>query len=342
MGLRCALPRLSFAALPLLLIVLSGCGSSPSSNSGGNTGSNSGTTGPLVSGGAASVYAIQNAGLNGNSYVLQFVAGANGAVSPTNTLTLPTGFSADGVAVDSSGQIYVCGLGVTQSQILVYPVGSSSPTRTINTPSNGAITVDSAGLVYLAGNASVSVYSSTANGSAIPIRVITAPATQLATGYPENLSVDSTGSLYVATTNTAETSGNVLVFPPNANGNTNPTRTISLSNVPFGAVADSAGNIYVSENSATGTPPAFIAEFSAGSTTPAKTITLSSTASQIGGLEVDSVGNIYAIMYTGTVPSTTGTFSVIALGPTSTGTISPTKQMTSTALSAGYTQIAIR
>lgn len=343
MGFRCALPCFPCAAL-LFLVLSVGCGGSPSPSTGGS----GSTTSGLASGGAASVYVIQDDGIV-PATILQFVAGANGAASPTTAATLPVGFFVEGLAVDSLGQLYVGGNAMSgQDEILVYASGTNTPARTILVTDGGPIAVDNAGSVYLAGSGTIYVYSSLATGTATPTRSFTSTSSQLTSGYPINISVDAAGSVYVATTNTAEISGSILVFGAASSGNVTPARTIALNSVPLGVATDGSGNIFVTENNVTPTGPstaATIAEFPIGSSTPSKAITLTGTTpSEIGGIKVDSVGNVYALMSTpvGSGSTRTNSFSVVSLGPSVTGNTVPTEQLTSPALTAAGTEIAIR
>src|ERR1019366_8093724 len=130
--------------------------------------------------------------ISGNNSILQFSAIANGAVNPSSTLTLPTGFGPTCVATDALGQIYVDGaLNSYPSigEVLVYASGSTgtaTPTRTI-TGGVGVLyapqsmVIDSAGQLYvLTGYTSergVVVYAANANGAATPAHTIQGPLT---------------------------------------------------------------------------------------------------------------------------------------------------------------------
>src|ERR1035438_4550684 len=92
----------------LLAALLAGCGIKPGSE---NLPTPTPTGTSLASGGATSVYVVQQAPVSGGSLaILQFSATANGSVSPTSTLTLPAmGSVSVVVATDSLGQLYVLG-----------------------------------------------------------------------------------------------------------------------------------------------------------------------------------------------------------------------------------------
>jgi hypothetical protein len=348
-------------ALIGVLAGLAGCGGSSSSGAAAAGNGNGSGTGALLAGGAASVYVVQNAA-SGTSSILQFTAGANGAMTPASTLNAPTGFSATAVAVDATGQIYVGGELSTQEEVLVYPAGSTgnaAPSRTILI-SGGAyysfnpiesLSVDASLNLYVAGfSGTVTVYSASANGAATPARSLSGTLTTLANYYVYGVTTDTAGNVYVAAGGTGLSGGAILVFGSAANGNVAPARTITSSGSTFyGVAVDASGNVYAAEdNFSTGTTAAVIAEFSAtasGAATPSKTITLTGTTPSIfGGLRIDSVGNIYAVLATqvGTGATATGAYSVVAMGPGATGSIAPAAQMTSAAWSSPGPQLAIR
>jgi sugar lactone lactonase YvrE len=337
----------------LLCVVagITGCGSSPST-----TGS---TTG-LAAGGATSVYAIQEPPYGSADTVLQFTAGGNGSLSPTSSFTTPSGFFAQSIVLDSTGQIYVGGNNSTGVyQVLAYAAGSTgaaTPSRTITLSSpiyqNNpvSLSVDSAGNLYVVGfYGSVTEYSSTASGTAVPLRTITGTATTLPSLYCYGVAFDSAGNMYVSTANTTLSGGQILEFATAANGNVAPIRTITTgTNIFYGIAVDASGNIFAAEDNTNGTAPALIAEFSptaSGAATPTKTITVSGTTPSIfGGLRIDSVGNLYGLLDTevGSGSTATNSFSVVAIGPNASGNIAPAAQLTSSSLSNPSGQIAIR
>ena len=121
-----------------------------------------------------------------------YAAGANGNVSPIQTITGPnTLLDPVGIAVDSGLNIYV---------------------------ENDSSRSSKAGLI--------SVFAAGASGNVSPIRTITGSMTKLV--YPEGIALDSMGNIYVASDPRSSTS--ILVFAAGANGNVEPIRTIKGSN----------------------------------------------------------------------------------------------------------------
>lgn len=179
----------------------------------------------------------------GNIYVANFLGGSAGSVtiypplgSSTGTLDEEptatigglylgpdnTGLKyPSGVALDSSGNIYVANFGGTDGSITVYPpLGSSTgslneaPTATIAGPNTGligaqgGITLDSGGNMYVpncvvgcngSSNDTITVYpplgSSTGTLDETPTATITGPTTGL--GAPVGVVLDADGNFYV-------------------------------------------------------------------------------------------------------------------------------------------------
>jgi hypothetical protein len=346
-------------AIPLAAIALSlisaGCG--------GATGSSTTTTPTpppsLTSGGATSVYVIENP-ISGNNSILQFSATANGTVNPSSTLTLPSGFGPTCVATDTLGQIYVGGeLNSYPStvEVLIYAAGSTgaaTPTRTItggldvlNAPQ--AMVVDSSGQLYvLTGfiEGGVRVYAANANGAATPLRTIQGPLTQFDVDG-EALALDHAGTVYVATLGVSG-GGQVYAFAPGLSGNVAPTRTIASTSTGSGTIwtmdTDTAGNLYV-VGLANGLPVvSTIYEFgstASGAATPIRTIAGAyASLAYVRSLHIDAAGNIYiAGATTASVPY------VAAFASTASGNIGPSISFTSSSFAdtaIGTTSVALK
>jgi hypothetical protein len=323
-----------------LIAAVTGCGS-------GNV-STAVTPAQAATGLVKNVYVVQQpAGVSGS--ILAFPAGSTGTVSPVSTLTV-TGMTVSSVFVDTKGQIYAAGVGISGAtpntgMVEIFAAGTSgsaTPVRTITSSagsSNSSFSiptsmwVDSIGQLYVTGqNASVSVFTPAANGAATPFRFLQGALTQITSA--NGVAVDGLGNVYVA--NGTATTGSVLGFSSSASGNVAPQSVISGTNTgPLlgvtGISLDSpAGNIYVVNNTVAGAPSTILAfaPGTTGSATPLRTIGGSATGLANGlGVSVDGLGNVYVLNET--VSSGTTSASVLVFGPTVSGNASPTTQFSS-------------
>ena len=326
--------RALYIAMLVLPIVMAGCG-------GGGT-----PTGPAP---GPSIYLTQD--LPEGPKLLQFSTTANGIVSPTVVPGPSANIGFSEVAVDETGNAYVGGSYINTFgppyyvlEILVYAPGASGtkPTKTINIgvvgfSSHGIISglaVDSSGNVYVSGTLDfgygVAIFSSTANGDAVPIRAIDGSATAIIGQGPMPVAVDSADNIYVSSGDLMDDS--ILIFNSSANGNVPPTSTIggpaTTINSIQGLALDNAGNVYVSNVPSGQNALPDILEFSAGSTgnvAPTRIISGSATLTKVGGsLALDSAGNIYVLDVPNLLkfaPNATGNVAPIAMITTATGLI---------------------
>jgi len=256
-------------------------------------------------------------------YVYSALGSRTGVLNeaPIDTITGPdTGLLAPaGIAVDSSGKIYVTDDGAVS--VIVYPAGSNGdevPTDTISGGSTGLTTpigvaVDSKDKIYVAdeGAANVFVYSSGSTGDVAPIATIGGSSTGLIAPY--GIEVDSGGNIYVADAGAAS----VFVYPALGSStgllNESPTATISgplteLGEPLFVAIQPAAAPTPTPTSTATGGTPTATA-------TTTKTATPTPTATGSGA------------------PTATPT-------PTATATATPTAVSSPTTLSASPTTIS--
>ncbi|MGA7618511.1 hypothetical protein, partial [Candidatus Binatus sp.] len=210
---------------------------------------------------------------NGDPGVLVYAAGSNGNAAPIATISgASTGLKyPHGIALDSSGKIYVADYGATS--VFVYPaLGSSTgvldeaPLATINGSKTdlkdpAGIALDSSGKIYVAdyGATSVFVYKALGSSTGVldegPTASISGSKTDLKDPY--GIALDSSRKIYV-TDQGAEAKGPGSVFVYAALGSSTglldnaPVATISGSktdlDVPFGIALDSSDNIYVADD----------------------------------------------------------------------------------------------
>jgi DNA-binding beta-propeller fold protein YncE len=208
------------------------------------------------------------------NYVTQAPTG-----TPTIT-TFATGFSSpSGVAVDSSGNVYVGDQG-NNLVSKITPGGSVSTLATgLNNPRG--VAVDSSGNVYVADQNNNRIAKITPGGS----------VSNFATGItaPIGVTVDSSGNVYVA--------ANSNVYKITSGGSVS-TLASGLTN-PFGVAVDSLGNVYVTELNlnrilkitiSTGAISVYAGSGSVGSQDGPGA---SATFNWVYGITIDSVGNLY-------------------------------------------------
>jgi hypothetical protein len=159
---------------------------------------------------------------------------------------LSTLIAADQVAADSSGNLYILAEGnpVGPGPILLFSptaTGNVAPSAVLGgaaskIDSANALTTDSAGNLYVANNtfqtngASVGgilVFAPPASGNVAPTRTISGSATTMGTLW--GIKVDSTGNIFVVSTDSTAKNPTVLKFSPTASGNVAPVSSFTSS-----------------------------------------------------------------------------------------------------------------
>lgn len=333
---------LRIAVCLAVFVSLAGCGGASSPGNGGG----GGTHAPSA---ATDVYVIQSPAEypTDSGSILHFSASASGSVAPASTITFPTGIYFQGLATDSSGNIYVGGNQPNDvMSLLEYAAGASgsaTPIRTI--PSNDTTKMwDPDGLAIgpdgqvIVGedNGGVATYSATANGSTAPDYYILGAfeiGGGLSTLYSAQSVAMSSGNIYVNNWQDLPIlSPPIIFFPATATGNVAPSGSIggpltglSLNGVG-GIATDSSGNIYVASNGPNGGSIVVFAPGTTGNVAPIRTISGSATQLQYaGGIQVDSVGNIYVI----SVSAQEDSLAVLRFSATASGDTAPTSSFTS-------------
>src|ERR1039458_4439575 len=277
-------------------------------------------------------------------YVYSPISPSCTSASPCTITTAPiatisgfdTGLSSpEGIALDSSGNIYVAD--ESASSVYVYPPVASStglpdeaPTATISGSDTGLISpygiaLDSTtGNIYVADALATSVFvypalaSSTGLPNEVPLVTITGGKTGLS--YPQGIALDSSDEIYVADTSS------VFVYPAGSKGNIAPgPATISTTMTtglgwPQGVALDSSGKIYVADDGLGASGPGSVFVYPAGSkanAAPTATISGSNTGlSYPQGIALDSSRNIYL--------ADEGAVSVFVYSAGSNGNVAPT------------------
>ncbi len=186
-------------------------------------------------------------------FVYPALGSSTGTVNESPIATISTAMttgltSPGGIAVDSSGKIYVPGYNVNVASVFVYPAGSncnaapigaiSGPDTLLETPA--FVAVDSSGQIYVADDDRVLVYPAGSTGNVAPITTISGPDL-----YGGSFAVDSSGNIYMPDPSSSPPS--VEFYPAGSTGT--PTAFIVGPNTgledPAGTALDSGGNIYV-------------------------------------------------------------------------------------------------
>jgi len=299
------------------------------------------------------------------SEIVQFPSNANGAVSPSSTLILPTNFATFAFATDSSGNLYVGGnQGSFAPVILVYAAGSSgsaTPSRTIapalpNGDGIYSMTIDATGQLYLTTSVSesIQVLPASSSGSVTPTRSIQWDPTQFTGG--DSIAVDGSGFIYLlgychCTAAGLSNPTEVVVYSPDSSGSAAPARTIVGPNAEFGSnnnsiAVDAAGDLFaiIALPNASWLNAAQVAEFAPGATgnaAPIKTIVGNYGAAGVSPthLQIDANDNIFVFgQYVNfdlpQSPILSNPF-MAAFPATASGTATPSTQFSSAAINDG-------
>lgn len=209
--------------------------------------------------------------------------------------------------------------------------GSFTPVI-LNLPESagGAMAVDGQGQLHVAASGSqgleIDTFAAGAQGNASPVSTLVLPSS-LSSIY--SLTFDADGKLYILSQNS------VYVFPAGASGSTAPIRTITDPNIgePSQIAADSAGNIYINTSVDYAGGILIYAAGSNGNATGTRTLT---STGGLGGVAVDSQGDIYSVI---SEKFGEGTITLVEFAAGASGAATPTKSITVSGLS-GYNGFA--
>ena len=200
--------------------------------------------------------------------------------------TVDKGFVPQGVAVDSSGNVYITdNIGHVWKETPSSSGGytpSTLPTNGLNNPYG--IAVDSSGNLYIADSGNNRVVKETLSGS-------TYTQTTIASGLnsPKGVAVDKNGNVYIASMGPIPNteSDDVYEETPSGGSYSQSVFVEGLSN-PQGVAVDSSGNVYIAD---TGNNRVLKETLSGG--TNMQTIVVYGGVSSPAGVTVDSSGNLY-------------------------------------------------
>jgi sugar lactone lactonase YvrE len=203
----------------------------------------------------------------------------------------------EGIAIDTSGNLYVAGCGMTAVGVpnickeTLQPNGTYVETVPFTAAANGFqgaqyIAVDTAGNVYIADVYNERVLKETLSGGTYTQSIVT----DFALGgleFPNQIAVDSSGNVYITDPD------NKRVLKETLSGGSY-TQSIIGSGLsgPYGVAVDSSGNVYIADNYL----EKLFKETLAGTTYTQSVIASYPTTIWAGNMEnvaVDGLGNVY-------------------------------------------------
>ena len=278
---------------------------------------------------------------SGNVYVTGFTASpssgsqydalitkydTSGTIQWQRTLGGSSDDRGQGIAVDSSGNVYVTGFTASPSSGSQYDAlitkydtsGTIQWQRTLGGAGNDygyGIAVDSSGNVYVtgftisqgAGSIDVLITKYDTSGTIQWQRTLGGASSDQ--GY--GIAVDSSGNVYVTGFTNSQGAGNyeVLITKYNTSGTIQWQRILggASSDQGYGIAVDSSGNVYVTgftDSQGAGVQDVLITKYNTSGTIQWQRILGGASNEQGRGIAVDSSGNVYVTAYTA---STSGT-----------------------------------
>jgi sugar lactone lactonase YvrE len=294
-----------------------------------------GTASGIAFGSGGSLYVANSyTGAAFSGSITVYPAGSSGDAVPTTTITSTFSGFADGIAVDSAGNIYVVdnsGGAVEQGSIDIYPAGSyaiGAPVATISGDDTGlfypfGIALDSSDNISVLNSLNtITVYAAGSVGDVAPTASLN--VNRSGKNSTTGVALDPGGNLYVANEGVSycnkhacfqTNAGSVAVYPAGSDGNANPSAVITGANTnlawPSAIAVDHSGNIYVANeghvkcvrgcNRCNAIPngPGSVSVYapgSSGNAVPTATIGGPNTGLKFPyEIAVDSDGNIYVL-----------------------------------------------
>jgi 6-phosphogluconolactonase (cycloisomerase 2 family) len=271
------------------------------------------------------------------------------AEAPFATITgSATGLlGADGIAIDSTGKIYVSN---DNSSVEVFPANPSgtlneAPIATISGSNTGlsgnieGIALDANGKIYVAntagaaGTGAITVYPANPVGTLNEAPLATIGGTNTGLTTPFGLAVDSSGRIYAPGGDQFDNAGTVTVYAANPSGtlNESPLATIAGGNTgldgPWDLAFDAGGKIYVANQ--------YDSSITVYAANPSGTLNESPLATIAGnatgldtptGVAIDGNGKIYVV--------NNATVTIYAANPS--GTLNEAPLATITGISGPY------
>jgi streptogramin lyase len=180
----------------------------------------------------------------GSYSVLEYAKPLTASSAPTVTIPVSTTGASEGIAFDSSGDLFVSSWGADRVSEFTPPLTSSStPAATITNGISGpeGLAFDRHGNLWICDTSTSKIveYSPPFTGG---------PALTMGVGTlvaPQSAAFDAKGDLFIAD----PVNGSVYEYTPPFSSGSLPAVTLSL-NEPFAVTVDSSGNLWVSDNAA--------------------------------------------------------------------------------------------
>ena len=226
--------------------------------------------------------------------------------------TVGTGANSSSVAVDSSGNVYVCGISSISTapyfylQIAKYNTSGTIQwqKRSTSGSSGSSVAVDSSGNIYVSGISYASV------GDIVVIKLDYNGNIQwqrrlldgagVANSGGNSVAVDSSGNIYVCGNSTINGTDDFLIAKYNGSGTVQWQRILGGSNADIGysVAVDLSGNVYVCGYSNIGTYVFQIAKYNTSGTIQWQRRLAGGSSGSFGqGVAVDVSGNVYVCGY---------------------------------------------
>jgi sugar lactone lactonase YvrE len=308
---------------------------------------------------------------SGQLSVFAGIAGQTGSAAQ-GTATSVYLSAPSGVAVDSSGNVYIADTGharvdkVTSSGTLSYlagtgtagqPTAGTATSSELNNPSG--VAVDSSGNVYIADRGNSRVEKVTSSGTLSIIAgtgTAGAPTAGVATNSklngPFGIAVDSSGNVYIGDLGNDEvekvtSSGTLSIFAGTgtAGSATAGPATSSELNQPYGLAVDSSGDVYIADYAAhevdrvtpSGTLAIFAGTGTAGTQTASTTgVATSTNLGGPNGVALDSSGDVYISDYDDRVIDEVGAWTAPTFAAESPGAATYDSSYSYTFTASGY------
>jgi sugar lactone lactonase YvrE len=239
---------------------------------------------------------------------VSILAGSGSEVSTDGTGTAASFNRPNGLAVDSTGNVYV-----VDNNIVIRKINSaSSEVSTLMTIVNymnqpNGVAVDSTGNIYVVNSGDQKIYIITSGGSVSTFAGSTTGSTDgngtaAKFNYPRGVAVDGLGNVYVADTGNhmirkITPAGLVTTVAGSTSGFADGTGTAARFSGPQGLAVDSTGNIYVADTNNFKirkiTPDGVVSTLAGSTYGFADGIGINASFKHIFGVSVDSTGNVY-------------------------------------------------